>query len=95
MQINGKDVTLCLDLGAMKQFKELTGKNFLNIGKEEMDPDMLSAMIYSFAVRGGSDITMEDVDKMTMDQIMEMQGEIEKLTGDKKSGNPPKVSRQK
>jgi len=96
MIINNKEATLRLDLGAMKKFKELTGKNFLAIGKEEMDPDMLSAMIYSFAIRGGSDITMEDVDSMTMDEILKIQDEISKLTGEKtKEGNPPKVSRQK
>jgi len=95
MQINGKDVKLRLDLGAMKKFQELTGKNFLSIGKTEMDPDMLGAMIFAFATRGGSDVTMEDIDTMTIDEIMSMQSEIEKLAGDKQSGNPPKVSRQK
>ena len=95
MLINGKEATLRLDLGAMKKFKELTGKNFLAIGKEEMDPEMLAAMIYSFAIRGGSDITMDDVDSMTMDEILKIQDDIGKLTGEKKEGNPPKVSRQK
>lgn len=96
MQINGKDITMRLDLGAMKKFQELTGKNFLALGKNEMDPEMLSAMIFSFAIRGGSNVTMEDVDTLTVDELMSFQGEIEKLTGDStKSGNPPKVSRQK
>ena len=95
MLINEKEIKLRLDLGAMKKFQELTGKNFLAIGEEQMTPDMLAAMIYSFAIRGGSDITMDDVDSMTMEQIVALQDEIAKLTGDKKSGNPPKVSRQK
>ena len=95
MLINAKEVTLRLDLGAMKKFNELTGKNFLAIGKEEMDPDMLSALIYALAIRGGSDITMDDVDSMTMDEITKIQDDIVKLSGDKKEGNPPKVSRQK
>ena len=51
MLINDKEVTLRLDLGAMKLFRELTGKNFMEIGNDTMDPETLSAMIYSFAVR--------------------------------------------
>jgi len=95
MKVNGKDVTFRLDLGAMKQFKEMTGKNFFAIGKDEMDPEMLGAMVYCFAVRGGSDITMEDVDRMEMHELAEVEKEMEKLTGEKKSKNPKAVSPQK
>ena len=95
MKVNGKDVTLRLDLGAMKHFKELTGRNFFAIGKDEMDPEILGAMVYCFAVRGGSDITMDDVDRMEISELTEIEKEMEKLTGEKKSKNPKAVSPRK
>ena len=92
MKVNGKDVTLRLDLGAMKQFKELTGKNFFALGQDEMDPEMLGAMVYCFATRGGSDITMDDVDCMDMEELSEIETEMDRLTGEKKSKNEQTVS---
>ena len=38
---------------------------------------------------------MEDVDTLTVDELMDIQGEIEKVAGTKKSGNPPQVGRPK
>lgn len=95
MKINGKEVTLRADLKAIKDIDAATGKNFFALGEKDMSADVLSAMIYSFAKRGGSDVTMDDVDSMTLEELMNVQGEIEKLTSTgKTSKNVKKVSPQ-
>ena len=95
MKINGKDIKMRIDIGAMKQFKEKTGVSFLKLKENEMDEDLLSNMILVFAQRGGSNITMEDVDFATTEELMGLQDEIAKLMGEAKGKNLPAVSRQK
>ena len=95
MKINGKDVTMRIDIGAMKQFKEKTGISFLKIGQNEIDEEMLSQMVLIFAQRGGSNITMEDVDFATAEELIGLQDEVGRMMGEKKEGNPRQVSRSK
>jgi hypothetical protein len=92
MLIAGKDVKLVLDLGAMKKFKEVTGKNFFAIG-EDIDPELLGALIMVSAERGGNKLSEEDVDTLTVKELTELQKEL--LGGIEAEGNPQKVSRQK
>ena len=96
MKINGKDVKLRIDIGGMKEFKEKTGTSFLKLGQTDMDEEMLSQMILIFARRGGSAITMEDVDLATASELMMMQDEVGRLMeSETKAKNPQQVSRQK
>ena len=92
MLIGGKEVKLVLDLGGMKKFKEVTGKNFFSIGAD-IDPDLLGALILISAERGGSKLSEEEIDKLTVKELTELQKEL--LGGIEGDGNPPKVSRQK
>ena len=95
MKINGKDVTLRIDIGGMKQFKEKTGVSFLKLGETDMDEEILSQMLLIFAQRGGSNITMEDVDFATPSELMTLQDEIKRSMGETKAKNPQQVSRPK
>ena len=92
MLIAGKDVKLVLDLGAMKRFKEVTGKNFFSLGTD-IDPELLGALIMISAERGGNKVSEEDVDALTVKELTALQEEL--LGGAGVEGNPQKVSRQK
>ena len=87
MLINGKEVKLKIDLGGMKQFKKNTKVSFLKLGQADMDEDLLSQMILVFAQRGGSNITMEDIDYATPGELMGLQDEIARSMGETESKN--------
>ena len=96
MKINGKDINLRIDIGGMKEFKEKTGVSFLKLGQTDLDEEMLSQMILVFAKRGGSNITMEDVDYATAAELMALQEDIGRLMeSETKAKNPSQVNRQK
>ena len=81
MIINGKETELRFDVGAMKLFKKLTGKDFLQLKMEEMDTDDIASMVYAFAVRGNPEITMDDIDSMGIGELVSMSQVITKLEG--------------
>lgn len=85
MLIKGKKVKLVLDLGAMKKFKETTGKNFFALG-EEVDPELLGALIQATAERGGTTLTEEEVDSLSIRELNTLQKEL--LGGAEGGGNP-------
>ena len=82
MKVNGKEVTPKMDLGAMKIFKKTTGRSFLALDEKSMDEEAIAGLIYACAARGGSEITMDDVDSMSMQELVDAQGEIEQLMAD-------------
>jgi hypothetical protein len=92
MLIAGREVNLVLDLGAMKKFKEVTGKNFFSIGAE-IDPELLGALISVTAERGGTKLSEEEIDKLTVRELGELQKGL--LGGIEGGETPPKVSRRK
>ena len=66
-EINGKPVTLKLDFGGVKMLKREYGVDILQMREDEMaDIDVFTAILYVLAVRGGSEITMEDIDAIDM-----------------------------
>ena len=70
MNINGKETKPRLDLGAVKLFNKASGRNMFAIKEKEWnDPEVISALIYAVAHRGNKEITMEDVDSLTMGEL--------------------------
>lgn len=83
MIINGKEVKLRLDFGAIKMINKQIGKNFLALtGDDFADPEIISALIYSCALRGGSEVDMDDIDSMTMNELVAAQEELNQLMKD-------------
>ena len=94
MLVNGRKIKFLLDLGAMKKFKEATGKNFFAMG-EDIDPELLGALIQITAERGGSPLTVEEIDKLTVGELTEIQKEMMKgMEGIPGDASPLRVSRQ-
>ena len=89
--LNGKPLKLKADLGAFKQIQKLTGKNPFTADKGgNIDPAFMSAMLYAFAKRGGSNVTTDYIDGLSMDEIMKLQDEMTNLMGEsmpEKKGN--------
>ena len=80
---SGKPLQLKADLGAFKLIQEMTGKNpFSDELTKSVDPVTLSAMLYAFALRGGSDVTVEYIDDLPIDSIVAMQDQIGQVMGD-------------
>ena len=62
-KINDKPITLKLDFGGVKMLKREYGVDILQLREDEMaDIEVFTAILYVLAVRGGSEITMEDID---------------------------------
>ncbi len=91
--IEGKPLKLKADLGAFKMIQKITGKNPFNADTtgKDVDPSFMSAMLYAFAKRGGSNVTTDYIDGLSMEQIMKVQEEMQSIMGDsmpeKKTGN--------
>ena len=64
--INGKEVKLKLDFGAVKMLKREYGIDVFKLSDSDMqDIDIFTAILYALAKRGGNDITMDDVDSIS------------------------------
>jgi len=102
--VNGKKLNLKLDFGAVKTLKKEYGIDVFKMNDEDMyDIDVFTNFLYVTAKRGGSDITMEDIDSIDfkdIDDVMEalesameeFAPEQEKQTGKKgngANGKPP------
>ncbi len=90
MNINGKTAELQFDFGMARQFKERSGKDLLSMKESEyQDIDVMHSLVYSAAVRGNPDITLEDVDCIKFSEMESVVNEIKagmtKLKGDKKN----------
>lgn len=80
MIINGKEANLKLDFGAIRMINKQIGKNLLKLkGEDFADPEVLAAMIHACAVRGKSEINMEDIDSMSMDELVGAKDDLEQL----------------
>lgn len=82
MELNGKEIKLKLDLGALKEVKKLTGKNFFAIKQQDFDPDLYSALLYACAKRGGSEISQSFIDNLPLRDVLKMQKVLDQLMGD-------------
>ena len=90
--LDGKPLKLKADLGAFKMIQKITGKNPFTVDEKgsNVDPGFMSAMLYAFAKRGGSNVTTDYIDSLSMDEILKMQGEINSLMAEsspEKRGN--------
>lgn len=91
--LDGKPLKLKADLGAFKMIQKTTGKNpFQQDTKgSDVDPVFMSAMLYAFAKRGGSNVTVDFIDQLDFKDIMKMQSEMNTLMSEtvpeEKEGN--------
>lgn len=68
--IDGTEITLRFDLGAIEDFCEETGANFAEWEtKVFQSPKTIRLLIYHMARAGGSDIEPELLRRMTIEQI--------------------------
>ncbi len=95
VKINNKSAKIKMDMGTVKKLKKEHDINFLNLTLDKAtDPDVMTTILLTAAQRGGSDITMEDIDTMPVGQFIKVQEDMEKLImefypeGDKSSKNP-------
>jgi hypothetical protein len=76
--INGKEVKLKLDLGGVKMLKKEYGVDVFKLKNSDMqDAEVFSAMVYVLAKRGGSDITMDDVDSIDFKDLEGIESAID------------------
>ncbi len=85
--VNGKSVSFKITLGGMKEFKEETGLNFLSLDSNDIDPEVMSQIIYLFSKKSGSDITMDDVDSMGIEELVKAGEAIKKSSSSNTSGS--------
>ncbi len=91
MKVADNEVKLKLDLGALKIVQEITGKNFFAMKEGDFDPVMYSALLFACAKRGGSNLTQEAIDKLDMNELMEVQAELDEMLKDfQPEGKPVK-----
>ena len=78
--INGKEIKLKLDFGATRLMKKEHGINFYGISEERAgDPDVIAGIIMACAKRGGNELTDEDIDNMTIPEIIAANEAIAKM----------------
>jgi len=83
VQINGKDVTFKMDIGAIKLANKYSGKNILNLKNEEFaDIEVMTAMVLGAAERGGSDVTMAEIDALPLNQLEELANAMQGMMSD-------------
>ena len=74
MEINGKKVNLVLDMGVIRLLKKEHGINIMALSKEEeKDPDVLATTILVIANRGGSGLTMDDIDSLSIAKLKKIE----------------------
>jgi hypothetical protein len=68
--INGKEVEMKFDMGMARLFKKHTKKDLMNMGSEEYkDTEVIVGMLYAAAKRGNPDITADDIDSLTFNEM--------------------------
>ena len=83
VEINGKKTTMRLDLGAVRIMNKEGKKNFLTLKDEDFaDPEVMAALIYACAVRGNKKIVMDDVNNLTIAELMSIMRDMKNLVGD-------------
>ena len=89
--MEGNPLKLRMDLGAFKMVQKSTGKNPFKMG-DDMGPDMMAALLYATAKRGGSKVTQDFIDSLTMTELAALQDDMtammdEFAPGEKKEKN--------
>jgi len=78
MVINGKELKFRMDLGTLRVFQKKSQRNFFTLKEEEFgNPEVLHALLFAAASRGGKKVTEADIDSMTLGEVMEAQNLIE------------------
>ena len=73
VQVDGKEITLRFDLGAIEDFCEDLDIGFSEWEKEVFDkPKSLRKFIYYMAKSGGSDIEADELRKMTVTELSDI-----------------------
>ena len=68
--INGKEVEMKFDMGMARLFKRHTKKDLMNMtGDEYKDIEVITGMLYAAAKRGNPDITVDDIDCLTFQEM--------------------------
>jgi hypothetical protein len=67
--VEGKKVELRFDWGAVEDFCEAEDVSFQEFDKAVGSPKKLRALIYHMAQSAGSDVTFEDLRKMSFSQM--------------------------
>lgn len=69
-----------LDLNAMSEFEDLTGKSLFSIGNDLQSAKSIRALLYCALKSGGEDITLDQVgDLITMENFAEVSKSMNKL----------------
>ncbi len=77
VMVNGKELRLKVDFGAVKKLKKEYGVNLLKLKDDDLeDPDSMTAIFYVLALRGGTDITMDEIDSIDFRDITKITDEI-------------------
>lgn len=94
--INGKEVDLRLDFGAVRLFNKETGKNMLALGGSEwQDPDIIAMLLMTCAKRGKSELSEEDIDNTTLPELFEIvQGLTKNFAPEAQEGDVPNAAGQ-
>ena len=78
--VNGKETTLKMDFGAIRIFNRESGTNFMELGEIDFqDADNLAYIFYATAKRGNPEITLDDIDSLSFDEIQKFSEAIGEL----------------
>jgi hypothetical protein len=89
MQYNGRELNLAFTLGTLKDVKKATGVNVLAGGGEGFnDPEILSEFIFAAAKRGGTNLTMEEIENMPLTMLNELASSMTELVESKGESGP-------
>ena len=78
--VNGKETTLRMDFGAIRIFNRESGTNFMELANVDFqDADNLAYIFYATAKRGNPEITMDDIDSLSIDEIQSFSEAIGEL----------------
>jgi len=91
--VNGKQVTLKFDWGAVEDFCEEMDISFSDFQNVIQRPKALRLLVYHMSVSGGSDITKEELRGLGLDQISLIGDLISEAMSE--SGNPKAPKRGK
>lgn len=69
-----------LDLNAMSEFEDLTGKSLFNIGNDMQSAKSIRALLFCALKSGGEQLTIDEVgDLITMDNFTDVSNSLSKL----------------